>query len=215
MNTTPSPPEAPGQASAIAGLAAIVLAAGRSSRFEGAHKLTQALDGRALVGRVLDQVAAGPAGDIVVVVGERAEAVRAAAGQGRWRFTLNALAAGGLSTSIRAGIAALAPGTQAAMIVLADMPSITTPLICALAEAARANPGAIIHPVTPDGRQGHPVLWPADLFGALRALTGDKGAKGLLETHKARIVTLRWDDAGITRDIDTRQDLAAFLKTKN
>lgn len=209
--STPSPAQFSRPPAPIPGLAAIVLAAGCSSRFEGGHKLTATLDGRPLVARILDQVSAAPVEDIVVVVGAHADSVRAAAGEGRWKFILNPVAADGLSTSIRAGITALTSTAQAAMIVLADMPGVTAPLIAALAEAAARNPGAIVHPVAPDGSQGHPVLWPADLFGALATLTGDKGAKGLLEAHKARVLALPWASSEITRDIDTREDLAAFL----
>lgn len=195
----------------LTGLAAIVLAAGRSSRFSEGHKLAAELDGRPMVARVLDQVAQSPVADIVVVVGEQADTVQAAAGQGRWTFIHNPNAAEGLSTSIGAGIAALPSTTQAAMIVLADMPGVTTALITALALAAKANPGSIIHPRAPDGTQGHPVVWPAQLFQALSGLSGDKGAKGLLTKHSDRVVAMDWAGSEMTRDIDTREDLAAYL----
>lgn len=213
--TAPGSAQSSSPPAPMPGLAAIVLAAGYSSRFRGGHKLTATVDGRPLVARILDQVSAAPVGDIVVVLGAQADAVRAAAGEGRWKFILNPVAADGLSTSIRAGITALTSTAQAAMIVLADMPGVTAPLIAALAEAAARNPGAIVHPVAPDGSQGHPVLWPADLFGALATLTGDKGAKRLLDVHKARVLALPWASAEITQDIDTREDLAAFLARKD
>ncbi|MEZ5899189.1 MAG: nucleotidyltransferase family protein [Hyphomicrobiaceae bacterium] len=213
------PPAAPHHATppraSQRGLAAIVLAAGRSSRFVQGHKLTATVDGIPLVAHALQQVAAGPVDDIVVVVSGEPDGVQAAAGLGRWRFAINANAAQGLSTSIRTGIAALEPDTPAAMIVLGDMPGVSAQLIAALAETAASNPGAIVYPVTPDCSQGHPVLWPRDLFGALATLEGDKGAKPLLAAHKDRVVTVAWATTEITRDIDTREDLAAFLERRD
>lgn len=193
-------------------IGAIVLAAGRSSRFEGGHKLLADAGGMPLVRRAVTAVADSTADDIVLVTGGEAEAIRAAAGDGRWRTIHNPLFFDGLSASIRTGLAALPPGTAGSLIVLADMPGITSALIDRVLAAARANPAAIVHPLGPDGTQGHPVFWPSSLFRDLDALRGDSGAKSLLKAHAARVVTIDAGEADALSDIDTAADLDAFRR---
>lgn len=201
-NAQPEPP--------LATVGAIVLAAGRSSRFEGGHKLLASTSGKPLIRHVLETMVASRAGQIVLVIAPGGEAVANAAGAGRWRTMANPGAEGGLSTSIRAGIAALDSNVNCALIVLADMPGITSDLIDRLIDAGRENAGAIVHPVTADGRQGHPVLWPRDLFPRLLELEGDSGAKRLLKDHAARVVRIPAGNADPVTDIDTRRDWEAF-----
>lgn len=194
-------------------IAAIVLAAGHSSRFEGAHKLLSEIGGVPLVRHVLLNVATSSIADIVLVTGTSSAAVETVAGSGRWRTVLNPDAGAGLSTSIRSGLAALEPNAAGALIVLADMPGVTATLIDRLIEAFGTAKGEkIIYPQTPDGRQGHPVLWPKSLFRELSELTGDKGGKALLQKHADKCVAIGAGTADVALDIDTRDDLARYLR---
>lgn len=194
--------------------AAVVLAAGRSARFEGGHKLLAPVDKLPLIARVLSEVAASSVSDIVLVVAEDGARVAAAAGPGRWRTIVNAEAEMGLATSLRAGIGALDKPTDGALIVLADMPGVTLKLIERVLSAAAAAPSMIIYPLSADGRQGHPVFWPADLFTELQSLAGDKGAKSLLDRHKARCAPIDSASDDAFSDIDTRAALVAFVSRK-
>lgn len=191
---------------------ALVLAAGRSSRFEGGHKLLADAGGVPLVRRVLDATAASTVDDIILVVGSQGDAILSAAGQGRWRAVSNADAGQGLSTSIRAGLAAAGPETTGALIVLADMPGITSRLIDRVIAAARQNPSAIVHPIAPSGSQGHPVYWPSDLFAGLNTLRGDTGAKPLLTANASRILAIDAGGDDAVSDIDTASDLETFRR---
>lgn len=190
-------------------IAAIVLAAGRSSRFEGGNKLLVTIDGTPLVRRVLTAVAASTVTDIVLVVALDAQSVVEAAGNGRWRTIINAQVNEGLASSLRAGIKAIPETTVGALVVLADMPGISTELIARVIAAFTAEAGGVIaYPADDAARQGHPVLWPRYLFPELLALKGDTGGKSLLQTHKAisRPVPVSGADAFL--DIDTQADLA-------
>lgn len=192
--------------------AAVVLAAGRSSRFANGHKLLATIDGRPLIRRTLEAVSASPVANIVLVVApDTQDAIRSASGEGRWRTVVNGEATAGLSTSLRAGIAALPPGVAGAFVVLADMPGTTADLIARLIGKASEYPGSIVYPVAADRQQGHPVLWPADIFSDFKDLSGDQGGKPLLRRHAHRIVTID-ADPGATFDIDTVEDLAAFTR---
>ncbi len=192
-------------------IAALVLAAGRSSRFKSGNKLTAEINGMPLVRRVLLAVAASPVAEILLVTNPDAPHVVAAAGAGRWRPIVNHEAHLGLATSLRAGIAALPESTDGALVTLADMPGITVDLITRIIdEFAAQRGGVIVHPVDSEGRQGHPVLWPKSVFPELLALEGDAGGKTLLQKHKAISRTVAVSGADAFLDIDTQADLARF-----
>ncbi|TXM88582.1 NTP transferase domain-containing protein, partial [Methylobacterium sp. WL122] len=144
----------------------------------------------------------------VVVLGAHAAAVRAALNGLDVAFVENAAFADGLSTSLRAGLAALPPGTDAAVILLGDMPRVTPGQIDRLVaayRAARPAPAAIA-PVV-EGRRGNPVLLDRRVLAdALAGLSGDHGAGPLL---KGRIDVLEVPgEPGTALDVDTPDMLA-------
>jgi molybdenum cofactor cytidylyltransferase len=190
-------------------IAAIVLAAGRSSRFGHGNKLLARIDDVPLVRRVLNAVEASAVSEVLLVVAPTAHDVVAGAGTGRWRTIVNSDADKGLASSLRAGISALPATTDGALVVLADMPGVTTDLIArVMAAFTAAGSGVIVFPADATGRQGHPVLWPKHVFHELLVLEGDTGGKGLLQKHKAisRSVAVSGTEAFF--DIDTQADLA-------
>lgn len=189
---------------------AIVLAAGRSSRFAGGPKLLAEVDGKPLIRHALEAVLAAPVDAIVLVLAPQThDAIATAAGQGRWSTCVNPRFAEGLSTSLLAGLNALPGGLDGALVILGDMPGITSGLIGRILDKATQYPEAIVHPLTPEGQQGHPVYWPADIFPQFSELTGDQGGKPLLRRHAHRIVTVPSGRDAAT-DIDTLEDLANF-----
>jgi molybdenum cofactor cytidylyltransferase len=189
---------------------AIVLAAGRSSRFADGHKLLAEIGGKPLIRHTLEAVAASPVCSIILVVSPGShDAITEAAGPGRWTPLINAKAEDGLSSSLRSGVSLMPADASGAIVVLGDMPGITPDLISRILAKAAAYPGSIIYPLTPDGKQGHPVFWPADILAQFEELTGDQGGKPLLRRHAHRIVTIASDNSAAI-DIDTVEDLAAF-----
>jgi molybdenum cofactor cytidylyltransferase len=192
-------------------ITAIVLAAGHSTRFGADNKLLADTGDGPLIRRVLSAVALSPVADIVLVTGLDPGRVAAAAGPGRWRVITNPEPEGGKSSSIRAGIAAVTAQTDGALIVLGDMPGISAGLISDLmAKFEASGRSAIVHPQAPDGRQGHPVLWPQGLFAGLSGLSGDKGGKALMAAHQALAVPHMVTGEGAFRDIDTLADLKTY-----
>jgi molybdenum cofactor cytidylyltransferase len=190
-------------------IAAIIAAAGRSSRFESGHKLLADLDGMPLIRHSITAIDGAPVAEIVLVIASDGQALADAAGPGRWRVIVNTHAASGLSSSIQAGLAAIDPSSAGAMIVLADMPGVTSGSIAQLCQTFRDGGGTkITFPQTADGRQGNPVLWPRALFGELMKLTGDTGGKAVLAAHPHFHAPVTMDDHAATCDIDTVSDLA-------
>lgn len=187
---------------------AVVLAAGRSTRMHGANKLIAELDGAAVVARAVDAALASRAARVVVVTGHQAARVRAALAGRDVRFAHNRRYASGLASSLRTGLRALGPDCDGALICLGDMPWVRAAdldaLIAAFARAARP----ICVPVR-NRRRGNPVLWPARHFAALRALSGDVGARGLLRRYAREVARVPVRSAGVMRDVDTAADLDA------
>ncbi|CAA2137307.1 nucleotidyltransferase family protein [Hyphomicrobium sp. ghe19] len=192
-------------------LAAVILAAGRSSRFENGHKLLAEIDGVSMVRRVCSALAQSKIGDIILVTGANDDRVAKAAGHGRWRIVENPDARDGLSTSLRAGLRNIDPTSDGLLVALADMPGISSALIDTLVSAFEINPDAIVFPASPDGRRGHPIIWPRSLFAALQTVSGDSGGRSVVADHRDLWRPVACDDPGAFADIDTRADLATFI----
>jgi molybdenum cofactor cytidylyltransferase len=194
-------------------VAAVVLAAGMSRRM-GENKLLVPVEGRPMIARVVGALAASPAAQVVVVVGHEADRVRAAlAGVGeRVRFVDSPDYALGLSASLRAGIAALGPDVDAALVCLGDMPWVAARHVSALIDAFDPAAGRTICVPLFQGKRGNPVLWAARHFAEMQGLSGDVGARELIERHADAVCAVAVDDAAVTVDIDTREALAALTK---
>lgn len=189
---------------------AMLLAAGASRRFGDDNKLLVEIGGVPLVRRVAEQLAASRLAGVTVVTGFEADRLRTALIGFEAQFTDNPDFSEGLASSLRCGISAIPAEAAGAMIVLADMPGITTNLIDRLIGAFRQEDcGKIVYP-SRAGEQGNPVIWPARYFEELQKLTGDAGAKRLIGVHEVNTVAVPVDDADAMRDIDRPGDISGW-----
>lgn len=193
----------------MSAVAAIVLAAGRSTRMGGPNKLLALLEGKPLVRHAVEAALASPARPVIVVTGHQGEAVRAALAGAAVTVVRNPAFAEGLATSLQAGIRALPDGAEAAVVLLGDMPRVSAPLVARLIAAFAAQPqaGAVV-PVHA-GRRANPVLIARALFPDVLRLAGDEGARRLLAA-RADVVEVPTDDLAVTLDVDTPEALAAL-----
>jgi molybdenum cofactor cytidylyltransferase len=188
-------------------VAAVILAAGRSTRMGGPNKLLAELGGKTLVRIVTEQALASKASDVIVVTGHQADQVEKALGGLKVKFVRNADFANGLASSVKAGIAAVPAEADGAVVCLGDMPLIDAHLIDRLVEAFAPDRGNLIAVPVSDGRRGNPVLWSRRFFGELMTLDGDIGARHLIARHGEAVVEVAVEGHGAFLDIDTPQAL--------
>lgn len=189
-------------------IAGIVLAAGTASRM-GPQKLLLPVGGQSLIRLSLERLLASSLDDVVVVLGREAEAVGAALAGLRVRTVVNPAFAEGLSTSLRAGLDALDPAVEAAVVALGDQPLPDPAVVERLVAAYRGSGRPIVVP-TYRGARGHPVLFAAEVFAELRAVRGDQGAREVIARDPDRVAVVPLD-LPAPRDVDTWEDYRELL----
>ena len=190
-------------------VAAIVLAAGRSSRMGGPNKLLAEIGGRPLVRIVAEAALASHARPVIVVTGHQRERVEAALAGLDVMLVDNPAYADGLSTSLKAGIAATPDAADGVIVCLGDMPQVDARLIDRLLAAFDPERGALVVVPTIAGKRGNPVVWSRRFFSDLSTLTGDVGARGLIASYPEAVVEVAMADDAALIDIDTPDALDA------
>jgi len=185
-------------------LGAILLAGGAGTRFGGGKLLHPLADGTAVGIAAWRNLRAAVERSVVVVRSEDA-ALAARFSAERAIVVECAQAHLGMGHSLVCGVRALADA-RGWIVALGDMPRVRPSTILALAQRLAAG-ARIVVPVW-DGQRGHPVGFAASLREELLALSGDSGARMLLQRHAAEVERVPVDDPGILQDVDTREDLA-------
>ncbi|MDX6619738.1 MAG: hypothetical protein QOK36_2124 [Gaiellales bacterium] len=182
----------------------VLLAAGAGSRFAaagGGVKVLAPVEGRPLVEWALTALEAAPLGDRVIVLGAHGDEVLAAIDLHGARPVSNAQWERGMASSLRAGLEALDPACTAALVVLADGPSLAPEAIRRVAVAAAGAEGLVS--ARYGDRNGHPVAIPRSLWAQLPC-EGEQGARML----GAPAVLVDCSDLPAPGDADTPADLA-------
>jgi molybdenum cofactor cytidylyltransferase len=198
----------PSRAPAGLKVAAIVLAAGRSSRMAPRNKLLELVAGKPIVARVAEAALGSGASPVIVVTGFEASRIERALRDLKVTIVHNPAFTDGLSTSLQAGLRALPAHTDGALILLGDMPEIERSDLEALMAAFAADQRQAICVPVRRGRRGNPVLWGASYFAEMMSLSGDIGAKQLMARHRERVTEVAVASDGIFADVDTLSDLA-------
>lgn len=189
---------------------ALVLAAGAGSRF-GGGKLRAPLAGRPVLQHVLDAVARAAVDDVVVVLGDDAEAVEAAIAWRAERRVRNSRPQDGLANSLRIGLDAAAealPPADAVIVVLGDQPALDPAVVRALVAAAAATDRPIVRPRYPHDDAPNPVLVRRPAWALAAGLEGDRGLGPLLASRPELVTEV--PVSGANPDLDTPGDLRAL-----
>lgn len=189
-------------------VAAIVLAAGHSSRM-GANKLLMDIAGSPVLSHTLRASASAPISDSVVVTGHESDRVSALVPPDR-RTVHNPLYQTGMASSLKLGLSALPPNCDAALVVLGDMPAVRPSDIAAIAAAFNPDEGRELIVPTYRGKRGHPVLFGRRFWPAMMDATGDQGARQVLVDNADAVCEVAIDHPGVVMDADTPEALAAL-----
>lgn len=190
-----------------ANITAIILAAGQSSRMGDANKLLTEIEGKTLLRHAVDAALASDATSVVVVTGHEADLIRASLEGLPLSVVHNGAYAEGMSTSLKCGIGAIADNVDGAVICLSDMPGVNTSHLNDLIRAFEPDAGQAICVPVYKGRRGNPVLWSRSFFPEMMELTGDQGARKLLQKHADVVCEVEMSSDAILRDVDTPEDI--------
>ena len=192
--------------SAVAG---IVLAAGKSARF-GGNKLVAPFRGEPLLRRPVEAARASRLERIVVVLGNEAARVESAIADlvdgARVRTVVNPAYDRGQGGSVVAGLGAVGEDFPAAMFLMGDQPLLDAAIIDDLIAAHERTGKAICFPLC-RGRRRNPVLFAARFFPDILRLTGDVGARALIDAHREAAAAVEYADEAPFRDVDRLPDL--------
>jgi molybdenum cofactor cytidylyltransferase len=193
-------------------IACVVLAAGRSSRMGQRNKLLEDLSGSPVVRRTVEAALASHARPVVVVTGHQAQEVEQALAGLDVQIVHNRDFAAGMAGSLKAGITALPAGIDGAIIALGDMPEVRPQDLDRMIAAFEPKEWRSIIVPTHNGRRGNPVLWDAALFEEMQSISGDVGARQVIEAHPESVVEIDLDTPAVHYDLDTPEALADARK---
>jgi molybdenum cofactor cytidylyltransferase len=191
-------------------IAAVVLAAGRSTRMGTVNKLIAEIGGKPLVRIAAEQALASHASPVIVVTGYQHERVEEALNGLPVRIVHNPNYAEGLSTSLKAGIAAVPDDADGAIICLGDMPQVDSQLIDKLIAAFDPARGALVVVPVTEGQRGNPVVWSRRFFKDLMAIPGDVGARDLIATYAEAVAEVPVAGDATLTDVDTPESFSAM-----
>jgi molybdenum cofactor cytidylyltransferase len=188
----------------------ILLAAGKSERM-GQNKLLLPFGGRTVIQRTLDSLLSSRAGEVIVVLGNKAQEINASIGSRRALSVLNPNFAKGMSTSLITGLGMVSVQATYVIVALGDQPLITSRVYNQLIEAALNSGKGIIIPVC-KGERGNPIVISTRFRAELLAQTGDIGGRELLKSHPADVLEVVVDCEGIVININTKEEYEKRLK---
>jgi molybdenum cofactor cytidylyltransferase len=185
-------------------IAGIVLAAGMSTRM-GQNKLLMELEGDTLVRRVVGRVSKAGVNPLVVVLGHDVERVQGALEGIPYTPVLNRDYERGVSSSLRAGMHVVSGSpAQAAIVLLADMPFVTTAMIVALIARYRQSAAPLVISDY-DGVNAPPMLYDRSLFPELEAYEGEGCGKQVVKRHRHEAESAKWSSEALV-DLDAPED---------
>jgi molybdenum cofactor cytidylyltransferase len=190
-------------------IAAVVLAAGRSTRMGAVNKMLAEIGGKPLVRIATEQALASRAKPVIVVTGHERERVERALSGLPVRFVHNPDYAEGLAGSVKTGIGAVPAESDGAIVCLGDMPQVDSGLIDKLLAAFDPERGALVVVPSIDGRRGNPVVWARRFFNDLLAITGDIGARHLIGQYAEAVVEVPLSGDAALTDVDTPESFSA------
>ena len=192
-------------------ISAVVLAAGASMRM-GRPKALLTIGAKTFLQNIIEALHSARILDVVVVLGSDAGTIREGMSWFDGKIVVNPAWQNGQLSSIIAGLDGVSrTGVHGVMICPVDHPLLSQGLLVGLLQAYWQSRKRIIIPVC-EGRRGHPVIFDASLFDALRSAPGDVGARAVIRAHPGEVNEVAVTDRGVLSDIDTPEDYEALRR---
>jgi len=195
-------------------ISAIVLAAGESRRM-GRPKQLLEWRGKTLLRHTLDNLLRSDVDEIILMLGHKAEKIKKGLEGLDIKIILNPDYRLGMSSSLKRGLRAMDPASEAFIILLADQPGIGPQLVNrVIQEFRQADPKrGIVRPVY-RGRPGHPVLIGIRYLEEALQLQGDVGAREILKQHPEDVLEIAVGRKAVLEDIDTPEEYLEYTRRK-
>lgn len=191
-------------------VAAVVLAAGRSSRMKNKNKLLEELDDVPILHHVLNAIADSDVSETIVVLGHESEKIKSTLRGYELNIVDNPLYKSGIGSSIRKGVESLSQSIDGVLMILGDMPGITPRILKSLIENLVPEERKEICIPVCDNKLGNPVLWSKRFLPELCNLEGDIGGRCLFEEYSSFLVYCPMNTDAIHQDIDTDDQLQSI-----
>ena len=189
-------------------ISAILLAAGQSKRMVGENKLAKKIQGVPLIKHSVKNILAASIDELIIVLGYQKEIIEKLIDKNeKIKFVFNKDFESGMASSIKTGLNNLSEKTEAFFICLGDMPMVNHDIYNQLIKSKDSK--EIIVP-NYNGQQGNPVLFNKSMKEKVLNITGDAGAKKILELNKDKILNLEINDQNITKGFDTQDNFNSF-----
>jgi len=187
-------------------ISSILLAAGQSKRMKGENKLTKKFRGVSLIKHSVKNILASTVDELIVVLGHQKEIIEQLIDKNeKIKLVFNKDFESGMASSIKTGVNHLSKNTEAFFICLGDMPLVNFNIYNQLIQSR--NQKDILVP-TYKGQQGNPVLFNKLMKTKIMNITGDTGAKKILELNKDKILKLEINDQSIIQGFNTQKDFS-------
>ena len=187
-------------------ISAILLAAGQSKRMKGENKLTKEIHGIPLIKLSVKNILASSINELIIVLGHQKEIIEKLIDKNeKIKFVFNKDFECGMASSIKTGLNNLSEKNEAFIICLGDMPMVSHDTYNQLIKSK--NNKKIIVP-TYKGQQGNPVLFDKSMKEKVLNITGDVGAKKILELNKDKILNIEINNINITKDFNIRENFS-------
>jgi len=189
-------------------ISAILLAAGQSKRMNGENKLTKEIQGIPLIKRSVKNIIASAVDELIIVLGYQKEIIEKLIDKNeKIKFIFNKNFESGIASSIKTGLNNLSGKTEAFFICLGDMPMVSHDIYNQLIKS-KDNKEIIVP--TYNGQQGNPVLFDKSMKEKIMVITGDVGAKKILELNKDKILNLEINNQSVTKGFNTQDDFSSL-----
>ena len=195
-------------------ISAILLAAGQSKRMNGENKLIKEIDGIPLIKHAIKNILGSAVDELVIVVGHEKEIIENTIDKNKKiKFVYNNDFNSGIASSIKIGLSNISDKSKSFFISLGDMPNVNQNIYNKLIKAKNnynnklepENKKEIIIP-TCDGKDGNPILFSIFMKNNIMTISGDRGAKEVIEKNQDKVLKIPFVGNGIILDFDTQDD---------